>query len=118
MSEGDDAERTLPPTQKRLEDARKKGQIPRSQELSAAAVVLAAGGALHFMGRDLGDGFLDLMRNGLSLSREQAMDSSSAIVGSGSTTMASTPSTPSGTPRPVFRRARKLIPDAAASAMA
>ena len=79
MSEGDDAERTLPPTQKRIEDARKKGQIPRSQELSAAAVVLAAGGALHFMGRDLGDGFLDLMRNGLSLSREQAMDSSSAI---------------------------------------
>ncbi len=79
MADGDDAERTLPPTQKRLEEARKNGQIPRSQELSAAAVVLASGGALHFMGRDLGDGFFDLMRGGLSLSREQALDSSSAI---------------------------------------
>jgi flagellar biosynthetic protein FlhB len=79
MAEDDGTERTLPPTQKRLEEARKNGQIPRSQELSAAAVVLASGAALHFMGRDLGDGFLDLMREGLSLSREQALDSSSAI---------------------------------------
>ena len=79
MSEGDDAERTLPPTQKRLDEARKKGQVPRSQELSAAAVVFAAGGAMHFMGRDLFDGFFDIMRGGLSISREQALDSSSAI---------------------------------------
>ena len=79
MAEGDDAEKTLPPTQKRLEESRKKGQVPRSQELSAAAVVLAAGAALHFMGRSLGDGFLDLMRNGLAISREQALDPSSAI---------------------------------------
>jgi len=74
-----DAERTERPTQKRLEEARKKGQIPRSQDLSAAAVVLIAGAGLHFMGGRLGSGLFDLMRDGLSISREQAMDSSSAI---------------------------------------
>jgi flagellar biosynthetic protein FlhB len=74
-----DAERTEQPTQKRLEEARKKGQIPRSQELSAAAVVLIAGAGLHFMGKSLGNGLFELMRSGLSISREQALDSSTAI---------------------------------------
>ncbi len=74
-----DAEKNQQPTQKRLDEARKKGQIPRSQELSAAAVVLAAGGALHFLGRGIGNGMFDLMRDSLTLSREQAMDASSAI---------------------------------------
>jgi flagellar biosynthetic protein FlhB len=79
MAEGSDAERTEAPTQKRLEEARKKGQIPRSQELTAAAVVLMAGGALHFVGRGLGSGLSNLMRDGLSISRDQALDTSSAI---------------------------------------
>jgi flagellar biosynthesis protein FlhB len=74
-----DAEKTEQPTQKRLEEARKKGQIPRSQELNAAAVVLIAGGGLHFVGKSLGNGLHDLMRTGLQISREQAMDASSAI---------------------------------------
>ena len=78
MSEND-AERTERPTQKRLEEARKKGQIPRSTDLSAAAVVLIAGGGLHFAGGSLGNGLHDLMRDGLSISRAQAMDPSSAI---------------------------------------
>jgi flagellar biosynthetic protein FlhB len=74
-----DAEKTEQPTQKRLEEARKKGQIPRSQELSAAAVVLIAGAGLHFMGKSLGNGMFDLMRSGLTISRDQALDSSTAI---------------------------------------
>jgi flagellar biosynthetic protein FlhB len=79
MAEGSDAEKTERPTQKRLDEARKKGQIPRSQELTAAAVVLVAGGGLHLTGKSLGNGLFDLMRGGLQLSREQAMDSSTAI---------------------------------------
>jgi flagellar biosynthesis protein FlhB len=74
-----DAEKTEQPTQKRLEEARKKGQIPRSQELNAAAVVLIAGAGLHVVGKSLGNGLHDLMRTGLQISREQAMDASSAI---------------------------------------
>jgi flagellar biosynthetic protein FlhB len=74
-----DAERTEQPTQKRLEEARKNGQIPRSTDLNAAAVVLFAGGALHFLGRGLGADLFDLMRGGLTISREQALDPSSAV---------------------------------------
>ncbi len=51
----DDAqERTEQPTQKRLEEARKHGQVPRSRELNTAAVVLIAGIGLHFMGAQHG----------------------------------------------------------------
>src|SRR5689334_4341794 len=74
-----DAERTEQPTQKRLEEARRNGQIPRSTELNAAAVVLIAGGGLHFLGGSLGSNLFELMRGGLSISRDQALDSSSAI---------------------------------------
>ncbi len=74
-----DAERTEQPTQKRLEEARKKGQIPRSTELNAAAVVLFAGGALHFLGRNLGNNLFEMMRGALTLTREQALDQSSAV---------------------------------------
>ena len=38
MSEGDDTEREHEPTQKRLDDARKRGDIPRSADLTSAAV--------------------------------------------------------------------------------
>jgi len=74
-----DAERTERPTPKRLEEARKKGQVPRSTDLNAAAVVLIAGAGLHFVGRGLGDGLHELMRKGLALSRDQAMDASGAV---------------------------------------
>jgi flagellar biosynthesis protein FlhB len=79
MADDSDAERTEQPTQKRLDEARKKGQIPRSQELNAAAVVLMAGAGLNFTGKSIGNGLFDLMRNGLQISREQAMDATSAI---------------------------------------
>ena len=78
MSESD-AERTEQPTQKRLEEARKNGQIARSTDLNAAAVVLIAGSGLHFLGRGLGSDLFDLMRGGLTISRTQALDASSAI---------------------------------------
>jgi flagellar biosynthesis protein FlhB len=69
-------ERTEHPTPKRLEEARKKGQIPRSTELSAAAVILTAGGGLHFLGGYLGNRFNGLMSASLSLTREQSVDES------------------------------------------
>lgn len=75
----DSAERTEQPTQKRLEEARKNGQIPRSTDLSAAAVVLIAGAGLHFLGRSMGSDLFNMMRGGLTISRAQALDESSAI---------------------------------------
>ena len=41
MSEQDDQERTEQPSEKRLREAREKGDIPRSRDLSGAVVVLA-----------------------------------------------------------------------------
>ncbi|HEY3786338.1 MAG TPA: flagellar biosynthesis protein FlhB [Steroidobacteraceae bacterium] len=67
-------ERTEQPTPKRREEARKKGQVPRSMELSAAAVLLTAGGGLHFLGRYMAGQLDGLMSSGLALSREQSMD--------------------------------------------
>ncbi len=70
-------DRTEAPTQKRLDDARRDGQIPRSRELTAAAVMISAGLLLMYTGPSLGGRLGALMRNGLSISREQIFDSGS-----------------------------------------
>jgi flagellar biosynthetic protein FlhB len=67
------AERTERATPKRLEEARKKGQVPRSAELSMAAVCIAAAAAIYTLGRGAAGKFADLMRGGLSLRPEQAV---------------------------------------------
>jgi flagellar biosynthetic protein FlhB len=46
MSEHDDQERTEKPSEKRLREAREKGDVPRSRDLSGALVVLAGIAAL------------------------------------------------------------------------
>src|SRR6185437_15149497 len=76
-----DFERTEQPTPKRLEDARRKGQVPRSPELSAAAVLLMAGGGLRLLGHFMGGQLMGIMRAGLSLSREQSVDETLALAG-------------------------------------
>jgi flagellar biosynthetic protein FlhB len=72
----DEQERTEQPTPKRLEEARKKGQVPRSTELSAAAVILTVGGGLHFLGGYMGTRLNGLMSASLTLTREQSVDES------------------------------------------
>ena len=72
-------EKTEQPTSKRLEQSREQGQVPRSIELSAAAVMLLAGGGLHFIGGRLGAQLHDLMRAGLSFPREDSLDESRAL---------------------------------------
>jgi flagellar biosynthetic protein FlhB len=72
--DANDSERTESPTQKRLDDARAKGQVPRSRDLSAAAVVLAGGLGLRTLGSAFGDHMLSLMRGGLTFTRDAALD--------------------------------------------
>jgi flagellar biosynthetic protein FlhB len=76
MAEDQAQERTEQATPKRLEEARRKGQIPRSRDLSAAAVTLAGGLALYMLGGHIAGQMYGLMHRGLSLSRDQAMDAS------------------------------------------
>jgi flagellar biosynthesis protein FlhB len=74
MSEqGDDQERTEQPTPKRLDEARKRGDIPRSRDFSAAAVLLAAGTSLYYLGGYSGGAIYNMMRTQLTISPEQAM---------------------------------------------
>ena len=67
------AERTEQATPKRLEEARKKGQVPRSSELSMAAVCIAAAAAIYTLGRGAAGKFAELMRGGLSIRPDQAV---------------------------------------------
>jgi flagellar biosynthesis protein FlhB len=75
MADADDRERTESPTQKRLDDARAKGQVPRSRDLSAAAIVLTGGLGLLSLGSLMGGQLLALMREGLSIRSGEALDS-------------------------------------------
>src|SRR5580698_673962 len=75
MAENENGQdRTELPTQKRLDEARKSGQVPRSRDLTTAAVVLAAGIGLRFSGAGMAAGYAGLMKSGLTLSREQVLD--------------------------------------------
>lgn len=74
MADSNQQERTEQPTAKRLEEARKQGQVPRSTELSAAAVLVTAAAGLHFLGRLIGGQLHGLMSSSLTLSREQSLD--------------------------------------------
>ena len=57
-------EKTEQATPKRLEEARKKGQVARSPELSVAAVTIAAAATIFVLGHMASGKFADLMRAG------------------------------------------------------
>ncbi len=63
-------EKTEQPTQKRLEEARKRGQVPRSRELSMTVVMLAGAGALIAAGPRIFGGLQDAMHSGFSIGRQ------------------------------------------------
>lgn len=73
MAEDSDLERTEPASQKRLDEARERGQVPRSPELSTFAVLMTGGSALLFLGGDLMNGMERLMSSGLTLDRAVAL---------------------------------------------
>ena len=80
MAEGDDAqEKTESATPKRLGEARRKGQIPRSRDLSAAAVTMSAAAALYMMGDTISGKLFVLMQRSFTLTREQALDSTQMV---------------------------------------
>ena len=88
MSDADNRDRTESPTQKRLDDARRRGQVPRSRDLGAAAVTLAGGLGLYSLGGLLGGRLLSLMRNGLELSAAQSFGPDSMLHSLGSSALA------------------------------
>jgi len=59
-------DRTEPATPKRLDDARRKGQIPRSHELGMGSVLMTGALVLYSNGDQLGAGMREMMRQALS----------------------------------------------------
>ena len=60
-------ERTEQPTPKRLNEAKKKGQVPRSKELNTLVGLLFAAAGLMFLGGQMMSGLSEILKNSLSI---------------------------------------------------
>jgi flagellar biosynthetic protein FlhB len=76
VAEESDLERTEPASSRRLEQAREEGNVPQSRELMAFMVLAAGAGAFWVLGGWLSQRSSNLLRHGLSFSREAAFDTS------------------------------------------
>ena len=74
MADEQETERNYPATPRRLEQARERGQVARSRELTTAAVALAGAMALSSLGPALFVRCSDILRSGLTLDRGAAFD--------------------------------------------
>jgi flagellar biosynthetic protein FlhB len=70
MAENEDGqERTEQASPKRLDDARQKGQIPRSRELASMGMLFVAATSLSMMGAPMIEGLGDVVRMSLNVDR-------------------------------------------------
>ena len=75
MAESDSGqEKTEEATPKRLEDAKKKGDIPRSKELNTTAILLGGTGALLAFGGGISAGLSNMMSANFRFSRDDIFD--------------------------------------------
>ena len=79
MAEDSDLEKTEQPSQRRLDQAREKGQVARSRELSTFAVLLTGGGTLWFMGASFTRHMVKMLHDGLTLNRDMAFNTNLMI---------------------------------------
>lgn len=69
-------DRTEQPTPKRLEDARRKGDVPRSRELTMTTVMLSGAAAILLLAGSSGERLVEGFRAGFSIERNAAFDPS------------------------------------------
>lgn len=74
MAETDQHEKTEEPTQKKLEDARKKGDVPKSQEVTSWFMMLAATCLVMIFSRDLASGLAVKLRGVLANAHTITLD--------------------------------------------
>jgi flagellar biosynthetic protein FlhB len=74
MAEESDLERTEAPSQRRLEQAREEGQVPRSRELNTLTLLAAAGTGLWLSADGLRSAFSGLLRSGLTIAPAEVAD--------------------------------------------
>lgn len=76
MAEGEESsqERSLPPTQKKLLDARKKGQIARSRELNTSVMLLSSSAIFFVFGESTSAHLVTLFESSLQIDRFDVFD--------------------------------------------
>lgn len=74
MAEEQAQEKTEEPTQKKIKDAREKGQVARSKELSTTLVLVASAFALIAIGSLIARAVFGIMQRSFSLSRDETYD--------------------------------------------
>jgi flagellar biosynthetic protein FlhB len=72
-------ERTEEPSQKRLQDARERGQVPRSRELSNFATMIGGSAALVAIGGSLAGHLSQMMRRALNVDPQSLRDPDSML---------------------------------------
>ncbi len=81
MAENQDGqEKTEQPTAKRLDDAKRKGQVPRSRELNTMAVTMIGVVSLVAMSKTLGGSLSQMMSQRFVLTREEIFDANSMLI--------------------------------------
>jgi flagellar biosynthetic protein FlhB len=89
MAHNEGQEPTERPTQKRLEEARREGQIPRSPDLAAAVVLTAAAAILYWSGGHVAARLGDVLRSALRPPSELLLDPNYLVVGLAQVALAS-----------------------------
>ncbi|QTL34253.1 flagellar biosynthesis protein FlhB [Pseudoalteromonas viridis] len=74
MAEDSGQERTEEPTDKKISDARKKGQVARSKELGTTFVLIFSAVALLLYGPDIAKGLYNMMGRMFTLNRNETYD--------------------------------------------
>ena len=72
--QNNDQEKTQPATPKKLSEAREKGDIPRSRELTTMLLLLGAAGMFYLSSRHFFSGLEEIFNMGFSLNRAQIFD--------------------------------------------
>jgi flagellar biosynthetic protein FlhB len=80
MAEHSAQERTEQATPKRLQEARERGQVPRSRELTTMAVLVVSAAALMMMGDGIVGQTLHTMENSFSVPRAALMDPGTMLI--------------------------------------
>jgi flagellar biosynthetic protein FlhB len=73
-------ERTEEPTERRKQEARRRGQVPRSKELNTMLSLLFAGAGLWVLGSTMTERFYSISRAGFRVDRALAFDSDAITV--------------------------------------
>jgi flagellar biosynthetic protein FlhB len=81
MAEETDLERSYPATARRLEQARERGQVARSRELSTAAIAFAAAVGLSALGASLMARCEAIVQQGLAFGRAAAFEPARMVAG-------------------------------------